>query len=646
MKKILKGSWLCLMALMMIMSMVACDKYDDTEIRQNLADIEAQVSANKAAIEANKLAISNIQTLISSGSVITDVKATDEGITVTLSNGTKFNINNGADGKNGKDAAVWSIDKDGYWCVDGEKTEYKAVGAEGKYYVPVTDAKDSHFGTFDIYQDGKLVEHTTLKWNAAGLSAVYDSAAQTLTFTGVDDTSGPIVVPLSRVAASGLKILGVDDYNTIEIEKENQPIYVQLPDTEYSALLVTFTSEDGINSTLVTRASSGWTCDVVKPRSGSDIALINITSHPAVGKKAIMKVTCVSAEGAEASSSVILEVVKPKTTEPVKPTDNTPYLTFEADAEQTFRLSVAVPTIEYSVDGGDWAELGTKTVAFGGAKGDLRLRGKSEYGTCASISGANVIFNVDLFPIVKVNCSGDIRTLVDYENYANANTSSAKFTNLFKDAYELVSAPELPATDLADYCYANMFDGCISLVSAPELPATTMADHCYQGMFHDCTSLKSTPALPATSMAESCFACMFDGCSKLTSAADLQATSMAPNCCSEMFKDCKSLVSAPELPATSLADYCYVAMFWGCTSLEKAPELPATSLATGCYSNMFLNCSKLNYVKMMALSASENELGGWLSGVASTGTFVKNKNATWEATGVNGIPEGWTVEKE
>lgn len=27
-----------------------------------------------------------------------------------------------------------------------------------------------------------------------------------------------------------------------------------------------------------------------------------------------------------------------------------------------------------------------------------------------------------------------------------------------------------------------------------------------------------------------------------------------------------------------------------------------------------------------------------------TGTFIKNASATWDVTGVNGIPTGWTVE--
>ena len=55
----------------------------------------------------------------------------------------------------------------------------------------------------------------------------------------------------------------------------------------------------------------------------------------------------------------------------------------------------------------------------------------------------------------------------------------------------LTKAPLLPATTLADYCYANMFEGCSSLTAAPVLPATTLADCCYDGMFYNCENLAS-----------------------------------------------------------------------------------------------------------------------------------------------------------
>ena len=36
----------------------------------------------------------------------------------------------------------------------------------------------------------------------------------------------------------------------------------------------------------------------------------------------------------------------------------------------------------------------------------------------------------------------------------------------------------------------------------------------------------------------------------------------------------------------------------------------------------------------------------WMRGVAAIGTFVKNKNATWDVIGESGIPEGWNIKTE
>ena len=99
------------------------------------------------------------------------------------------------------------------------------------------------------------------------------------------------------------------------------------------------------------------------------------------------------------------------------------------------------------------------------------------------------------------------------------------------------------------------------------------------------------------------------------------------------------------LPATTLAYACYSDMFYGCTNLTTAPELPATTLVNSCYFQMFYNCRSLNYIKaMFTTTPSATYTGDWVSGVSSTGTFVKNSAATWNVTGVNGIPSGWTVQ--
>lgn len=101
------------------------------------------------------------------------------------------------------------------------------------------------------------------------------------------------------------------------------------------------------------------------------------------------------------------------------------------------------------------------------------------------------------------------------------------------------------------------------------------------------------------------------------------------------------------LPATILTDGCYSHMFYYCNSLRKAPELPATILAPSCYSRMFYYCKNLNYIKaMFTTMPSSSYTSYWVNGVATSGTFVKNKDATWDVTGVNGVPSGWTIIKE
>ena len=163
-----------------------------------------------------------------------------------------------------------------------------------------------------------------------------------------------------------------------------------------------------------------------------------------------------------------------------------------------------------------------------------------------------------------------------------------------------------------------MFSGCTSLTKAPALPATTLANHCYYYMFSK-TSLTTAPELPATTLEDSCYYAMFRGCT--------------------------SLITAPALPATNLVYQCYYYMFQGCTSLTTAPELPATNLAYNCYGYMFYNCTSLNYIKCLATDISATGCtDNWVSGVASTGTFVKASSMTSWTTDTNGIPTGWTVQ--
>ena len=229
-----------------------------------------------------------------------------------------------------------------------------------------------------------------------------------------------------------------------------------------------------------------------------------------------------------------------------------PYVTFKAKAEQKFKMTTkdySISGLEYSVNDGEWQDVEADTeVPFGGENGTLRLRGTNINGTATGVSQYSTI----KFTVANVNvaCTGDIRTLLDWKKYTTVDTQNAKFCYLFKDCVALTSAPALPATNLAEKCYASMFKGCTNLETAPALPATYLVGYCYY----------------------------------------------------YMFAGCKKLNTAPELPATHLALLCYYGMFEGCSSLQKAPDLSATDLRYNCYTNMFCNCTNLTSVTMLAPS--------------------------------------------
>ena len=342
--------------------------------------------------------------------------------------------------------------------------------------------------------------------------------------------------------------------------------------------------------------------------------------------------------------------------------DKTPYVTFSAPAEQTFKMvcygGYKISNLQYSVNFGDWKEVkANEGVTFGGQKGGLRLRGKNLKGTADSndtriYSTITFTFDKDKEKNVNTNvmvaCTGDIRTLLDYDHYETVSTSEARFVKLFNNCQALTSAPKLPATDIASDCYNSMFNWCRYLKYAPELPATVLKDQCYQNMFNACVSLTSAPKLPATKLAFNCYANMFSYCYWLKEAPELPATTLAWQCYQDMFTNC-SFSKAPKLPAEIMKTNCYAGMFAGCTNLTEAPELPAKQLESFCYSRMFQGCTKLSTVTMLApsdqISKASNCCYNWLdnAGTGATSRTLKllDKNA-YDATKAQ-LPTNWQI---
>ena len=267
----------------------------------------------------------------------------------------------------------------------------------------------------------------------------------------------------------------------------------------------------------------------------------------------------------------------------------TPYITFTAEGEQIFKMITEsssngpygenkpyeISGLEYSVNNNDvWKKVvGNEEITFGGNNGTLRLRGKNIEGTAKDDRNyATITFEK---ANVKVTCTGDIRTLLDYESYKTVATDQAQFCYLFQNCKAMTSAPDLPAETLAEECYSFMFDGCTSLKTAPELPATTLAGYCYFRMFSRCKALETAPTLSAETLDTSCYGYMFDGCTNLKTAPELRATQLFSGCYEGMFREC-SLESAPELPATMLAQKCYAYMFQNCANLSSVTILASS----------------------------------------------------------------------
>ena len=300
--------------------------------------------------------------------------------------------------------------------------------------------------------------------------------------------------------------------------------------------------------------------------------------------------------------------------------------------------------LQYSTDGKTWS-------AWDYANGGITINN----GDKVYLKGINNVFATNsaysTFSFSgTTEASGNIISLLyddDFEGKTNLTGRDYVFYYIFNGCTNLTTAPELPATLLNQYCYLQMFYNCTSLTEAPELTATSLAQSCYYQMFYGCTSLTEAPELPATSLATYCYTGMFTNCTGLTTAPELPATSVREHCYDAMFRGCTSLTTAPELPATSVSSYCYTNMFYGCTSLTTAPELPTTSLgfAYHCYDGMFRGCTNLNYITaLFTTTPSTSYTSNWVQYVSSTGTFVKNPDATWDVTGTNGVPSGWTVE--
>lgn len=217
MKKKFVGALLLGSLIMAGGTFTGCSDYDD--------DIN---SVNERVDEVRSV-LDELQTQVNEGLTISGVEKTDNGVTITMSDGTTYELTNGQDGVDG---TTWEIGEDGYWYKNGTKTDYQAIGKDGEkgeqgeqgpagpqgpqgepgtpgssvaggiYYYPGTEGEFEGFWVkVEIDAEGNRTEtNSGVAWTnpvAGGVSVVWDIYNETLTVDGVEE--GTVVIELSKV---------------------------------------------------------------------------------------------------------------------------------------------------------------------------------------------------------------------------------------------------------------------------------------------------------------------------------------------------------------------------------------------------------------------------------------------------------------
>ena len=312
------------------------------------------------------------------------------------------------------------------------------------------------------------------------------------------------------------------------------------------------------------------------------------------------------------------------------------------DASVKFNNNYQESTIQYSTDGSTWKTYTDETVKL--TKGQyVQFKGViTQY--AQDNNASTFILKGGLF-----NLYGNLTSL---DNYISTYNGGNKYSHMFENTnvYDCSMLNTGIKSQTAGYVFEYMFSNCFNLIKAPQLQATTLANRCYSRMFNGCTGLTTIPdnLLPATKLGRYCYDHMFNGCTSLTTVPSnlLPATTLADSCYSYMFNGCQRLTTIPKLPATTLAYYCYSNMFQYCTSLTTIPEgwyLPAQKTASNSCSAMFYGCSKLQKIAVSySGTITASHWDSFLSNVSNTGTFYYSKNQT-EGNIKPIVPEGWTL---
>ena len=334
-----------------------CKKYDDTDVRNDIKDLQNRVTALETWCETAKGQIGSLQGLVTaleSKNFITGVTpimegAEEVGYTITFQTGNPITIKHGKDGQNGDPGVTPQIgaskdpenpsDETYYWTVktgDGEPdfildeqdNKIPVTGEKGEPGTPGASGSAGHTPVLSVEEDGGVLYwKVDGEWLLNGTDKVpatgeqgdaifqkdgidYESDPDNVIFTLANGTT--LTVPRARTLT-----VGFDSYEVFTVTPTSNVIGIVLPETlkekDYTALVAEVKNEAGTGMDIQTRAaSSPWQVELTKPSFVDGVcqndAKATVTATGANnGDRAILKITLIDGKGQEISVSRVLE---------------------------------------------------------------------------------------------------------------------------------------------------------------------------------------------------------------------------------------------------------------------------------------------------------------------------------------------------
>lgn len=208
-KKYLSAALFGALLTVFIGTFTSCKDYDD-----DINGLDQRITAVEKSLK-------DLETRINAGAVITSVTPTANGVTVTLSDGKTFELQNGANGTNGANGqpgSVVAIGANGNWFIDGQDSGKPSQGTKGEqgeagvtapsiYYYPGVDGAEAGLWV-KVTQaaDGTETKEVTstpcIPEGKKAVSAVWDAENGYLVLTNVEGSEDPVKIKLTDTLRS------------------------------------------------------------------------------------------------------------------------------------------------------------------------------------------------------------------------------------------------------------------------------------------------------------------------------------------------------------------------------------------------------------------------------------------------------------